>query len=103
MSPLRWLARKIWAAMLWWMRRPFIRHLQRTSLAWVVRRKGDSARANYLRQERWARRHGLNLIHASLRILAISMGCTAIYFGFLEAIERGYFQLPVRGMPEELR
>ncbi len=100
MSPIRWLARQLWFVMLWWMRRPFIRRLQRMSLAYVMRRKGESARTKYLSQERWARRHGLNLIHTSLRLLMISIGCTAIYFGFLEAVEKGYFQIPV---PEESR
>jgi len=85
--------------MLWWMRRPFIRRLQRLSIGYVVRKKGPSAREKYLAQERWARRHGLNLIHVSLRLLLISIGCTLIYFGFLELVTRGYFMIPTNASP----
>jgi hypothetical protein len=57
------LARLIWAAMLWFMRRRWMRRFQR----WAIRLspegpKRDKAWAGFRRQERWARRHGLRLL-----------------------------------------
>lgn len=67
MTPLAdWLARRTWWACLWFIRRPWVRRLQRFSTDW--RRNPDArarARAGLIRQEQFARRHGLRVLRVT--------------------------------------
>ncbi|MBS1715932.1 MAG: hypothetical protein JST30_16515 [Armatimonadetes bacterium] len=57
------IARNVWAAMLWFMRRPWVRRLQRN---WVKLfpegPRRDQAWAGFRRQERFARKYGLRIL-----------------------------------------
>lgn len=80
--------------MLWYMRRPMIRRMQRAAPRLLPERMRPRAREKYLAQERWARRYGLRVIHSMLLVLLISIGMTLIFQGFLELISQGYFAVP---------
>lgn len=70
MSPLaNWLARKVWWMLLWFVRRPWVRRLQRASTDWHRDpAKRDRARRALVRQERFARRYGRRILHGAFLI-----------------------------------
>lgn len=91
MSLSAFLARHLWWAMLWWMRRPFIRRLQRWSLTLFPEGpKREKARQNYLRQERFARRIGLPVLRVAVGAFVVVVQLTLVYFLILEAFNRGW-------------
>lgn len=47
-----------------------------------------------IRQDRFARRWGLQVLQFSILIFLYSLAFTLIYFAMLALIERGYFRTP---------
>jgi len=90
--PARW----IWGAMLWFMRRPPVKHLRFHFVDWLPEHKRARAWEHFCQQERWARKNGLTLITfvvglAELIILLQIMGASVYW---MEA--RGMFVVPER-------
>lgn len=57
------IARNVWSAMLWFMRRPWMRRLQRGSVKLLPEGpRRDRAWARIRRQERFARKYGLRIL-----------------------------------------
>lgn len=96
---MSWIARRIardlWAAMLWLIRRRWVRRLQRAGLARF--REGssrDRARQSFLRQERFARRYGLKTLTVIVTVCLYTLAFLLIYNFLGFCIEQGW--LPVR-------
>jgi hypothetical protein len=83
------LARRLWWAMLWLMRRPAMRRLQRNSVKLLPESKREKAWQNIRRQEAWARDNGLPLLKVVITFLLISIGLTLTWLFVLELITRG--------------
>lgn len=64
MSPLAdWLSRRVWWLLLWFVRRPVVRRMQRASTDWHRDpAKRERARLSLARQERFALRHGRRIL-----------------------------------------
>jgi hypothetical protein len=88
------LARLIWWYMLWLMRRPWMKALQKRWLTWVRESKRDSARIAVRRQNRWARKWGLPLITISVNLLLASVLLTMVYLLAINLYESGAFTVP---------
>jgi hypothetical protein len=87
---IEFLARRIWWGMLWLMRRPAIRRLQRLSFQLVPEARREKAFRSYRAQEDWAREHGLPLLRFLITIFLISLMFTGIWFLVLEGMQRGW-------------
>lgn len=90
----RWIARRVWWAMLWLMRRRWMRRLQRASVNLFPASKRDAIRESMIRQDRFARRWGLMILQFAILIFLYSLVFTLLFFGLLALIERGYFRVP---------
>lgn len=64
--------------------------MQRTMLGLVPERYREAARQSGIRQEKFARKHGLMLLTLSLNLLFLSILATLTYMFMLEAFERGW-------------
>lgn len=80
--------------MLWLMRRGWMRRLQRASLKLFPSAKREAIRDSMIRQDRFARRWGLTILQYSILVFLYSVVFTLLFFGLLELIEQGYFQIP---------
>ncbi len=80
--------------MLWVMRRPRVRRLQRASISWVPLASRERARQSYLKQERWARRHGLWMLRLVIQMFLLSLSLTLLFMLGLEAFNQGWIPLP---------
>ena len=81
----RWLARMIWWSMLRFLRLPPVRRLRRR---WMQIVPPSTAR-RMVRQDRFARRHGLAVLTFSLTLLLLSAAATGCYFLAAALIESG--------------
>ena len=68
-----WLARRIWWGMLWMMRRPTVRRMQRASLRLVPEQRRERRREGFLRSQMFARRIGLPLVKTLVWILLLAL------------------------------
>lgn len=60
------LAKILWFALLWLMRRPRIKRLRHGWIRWVPESRRDQAWARFCRQERWARKNGVFVLQVIL-------------------------------------
>lgn len=88
------LARRLWAAMLWLMRRKWMRNLQDASVKLLPEHRRDRARANIYRQNRLARRWGLRLLHVALQLLLASIVVTLLLLLILNLSTSGALTPP---------
>lgn len=93
----RWLARRVWAAMLWWMRRPFVRRLRRQSLALVPTPMRERVRRSMGRQDRFALRVGLRWLEWAFALLLLSVLTTGAFLTVLRLQDAGALSVPERG------
>ena len=85
------IARNIWAAMIWFMRRPWMRRLQRNSIKIVPEgRMRDKAWDNYRRREKFARRHGLGILTGVVSLFLYGFAFVCVYSFLSRAIELGW-------------
>ncbi len=91
-----WMARRLWTAMLWLLRRRWMKGLQRGSAQMLPPRMRQGARASIARQNRFARRYGLSMLTVSLNLLLASLALTLAYFVALHVIDSGALSLPER-------
>ena len=76
--------------MLWLIRRPLARRLQRASVNMFPVSKREKLHHAAIRQERFARKYGLAVVTLSLNVLALSILVTATYAVLTEAVDRGW-------------
>ncbi len=100
---IEWLARRIWGGMLWFIRRPAIRRLQRASLMLVPESRRERAHQSMIAQERLARRIGLPTLRFVLRLLFFSIFMTLFLSWFLDAVDSGRVVIPTREVIEAER
>lgn len=96
-----WLARRLWWAMLWLMRRRWIRRLQRASYAWLPPKMQERSRASLVRQNELARRYGLRLLTATITLFLLSVAATGAFFVFLRLYDAGLLRRYEPSAPEE--
>jgi hypothetical protein len=90
----QYLARHLWGAMLWLMRRPWIKWLQRKSWHLFPDRFKPRARRSLNRQNRFARRYGLRMLTATLSLFLASIAVTACFMFALYLIDSGALTVP---------
>lgn len=88
-----WIARRIWFALLWWIRGPFIRRMQRAGLRLVPNRYRDRARQAQIAQERFARRIGLPLLRFLISVFLLSVAASLLFRFAIYAIEQEWIPL----------
>jgi len=76
--------------MLWLIRRPSARRMQRAALNLVPSRYREAARLSGVKQERFARKYGLAVVSLSLNLIMLSVVASLAYAFMLEAFERGW-------------
>jgi hypothetical protein len=82
--------------MLWFMRRPWIKVLQRRSTTLFGKRFEEQARRSLVNQNRFARRHGLVMLTVALNMMLASFAVTGAYFAVIYLYETGTLTLPER-------
>lgn len=92
----RWLARRLWFAMLWLMRRPGIKRLRRGFPSLLPSSMRARAWESVKRQDRLARRYGLALLTGMMTLLLASIFVTATFVGTLKLYEQGALTVPSR-------
>lgn len=95
MVATRFVARHIWWAMLWFMRRPLIKRTQRW--AFDLGNPGPSKRRDhFIAQERFARKYGLDILTWLLNILVVAVFCAFAYVWSVNmSLEGGLLRGPV--------
>jgi hypothetical protein len=88
----RWLARRVWWYILRFMR---LRPVRRSRRWWLDRVPPSTAR-RMIRQDRFARRHGLALLSFSLTVMLASFAITGCYFVAMALIQSGVLRPDVR-------
>jgi len=90
----RYLARVLWWSMLWLMRRPWMKALQRKSTTIFGGRFQEKARHSLVSQNRFARKHGLVMLTVALNLMLASFAVTGTYFAVIALYENGTLTLP---------
>jgi len=75
--------------MLWLMRRPWMKRLQRNSAKLFPASMQDRAHRSMVRQNRFARRIGLPMLTVSMNLFLASILLTTTYFAVLSLYESG--------------
>lgn len=93
-SVAHFAARRLWWAMLWLMRRAWMKRLQRASFR--LFKDGNRGRAwkSFQRQNAFARRWGLRMLTAALNLLLASLAITVSFFVITYLIDTGALTLP---------
>ncbi|MBN9500963.1 MAG: hypothetical protein BGO01_06150 [Armatimonadetes bacterium 55-13] len=86
----RFLARISWKGMLWLMRRPWMKSLQRASTnLFPPGQKRERAKLSMVRQNKFARKVGLPILTVAYNLLLASVILTTSYFVVLNLYESG--------------
>ncbi len=88
------MARLMWWYLLWVMRRPWIKRLQKSWIRIVPVKRRDLARRNLQSQNRWALKHGLSLLVIAMNFLLASVMVTLFYLIAINLYEAGSFEVP---------
>lgn len=88
-----WLGDRAWAQMIWLMRRRWMRRLQEASVRWLPEKRQARARANIVRQNRLARRHGRRLMSFVVLLLMWSVTLTVAWRVSLSLVDSGVLGL----------
>ncbi len=76
-----WFARRVWALMLWLMRRPWMHRLQRGHLRFFPPHRRAAAWRRFRAQERLGRRHGLRTL-VVVFTLVLGILATGVTYSF---------------------
>lgn len=89
MIPLaRPIARLIWYAMLWFMRRPLIKRMRRAAPNLLPPEKREKAWRNMVEQDRWARKHGVQILTVAVGFFLLSLFLVVTYLILLDWLPR---------------
>lgn len=92
MELAEWLARRIWGAMLWTMRRPWMRRLQAASLRLLPPAWRPAALRSKHRQDAFARRYGLRTLKWALFFLLVSWLVSLAYVLTVKLVTSGVLE-----------
>lgn len=81
----RWLGRLVWGAMLRFLRTPWVRSIRRY---WLRVVPAATAR-RMIRQDRFARRHGLAVVVASLNLMLASFAISGCFIAARYLLDSG--------------
>lgn len=93
-SPVDFFARKLWWGMLWFMRRPWMKRLQRWSWQIQPESRREKARLSLQRQNLFALKYGLRLLRLTVMLFFGSVMLTLSYLAVLELQQAGAFEVP---------
>lgn len=96
----RLIARRLWWLSLWLMRRGWMRRLQSASMGWMSPIRAERARLHLVRQNAFARKIGLRLIHAVVLLLLVSLAIQFVFSAALYLVDSGVLR-PRRQTGEE--
>jgi hypothetical protein len=88
------IARFLWKGMLWLMRRPWMKRLQKASFHLVPPSRRDGAMASLRAQNRWARHFGLRILTFSMNIFLGTVLVTSMYVSAVYLQSEGLFTPP---------
>lgn len=80
--------------MLWLMRRPWMKRLQRASIGWMKPERRERVWESMQRQNAFALRYGLGILTVAVYLLLLSFLFTGSYFLLLSLQERGVLSVP---------
>lgn len=92
----RWIARRLWFAILWAVRRPSARQAQRRMSLLVPERLLPGFERRVMAQERFARRIGLRLLTFVVNLFLLSVSAGLLMTLFLYASALGWFVIPTQ-------
>jgi len=90
------MARLLWRAMLWLMRRRWMKTLQRKSILLFPERMRAKAWEGMVRQNRFARRIGLPMLKFMMTLVLGSLIVTGTFMTAMHLYETGYLTIPWR-------
>ncbi len=90
----KWMARRLWIAMLWLMRRPWMKTFQRRTIEICPPRFQESAKSSQMKQNRFARRIGLPMLTVMMNLVLASLVLTLCFEVALNLYESGYLTMP---------
>ena len=79
------------------MRRPPIKRLRQNWIRWVPESRRAEAWANFCRQERWARKHGVLVLQVILGTFFVIVFAQLVAAWTIEQQSKGGFEVQVRG------
>lgn len=88
----RWMGDRLWYLLLWIMRRPLIKRLERGSFRLMPGKWRSRAWENHKRQNAFARRWGRKLMRFCSYVLLISTSIQLIVLIMMALAEQGLFQ-----------
>lgn len=88
------MARELWWAMLWLMRRPWMKQFQRASLRLVRSERRPRALNSMRRQNMLARRFGLPILVFAMNLVLASLIITGAFFLLLSLESSGALRVP---------
>jgi len=94
---VEWATHHTWGGLLWLNRRPWMRIARKRAAGYKGRPGYEKARARIMAQERFALKHGRNVIRAVFWLLLISFAFQAATWAILQADQRGWLPLPRPG------
>ncbi len=80
-----WMARKVWAYIVLFMRLPWVRRFRRTWMRCIP----EGTRRRMIAQDRFARRHGVAVLRFSLTLMLASLAITGSYYAALALFHSG--------------
>lgn len=89
-----WLARLIWRAVLWLMRRSWMKGIQRKSILIVPKTFREQAWKSQVKQNQFARRTGLPMLKFMMNLVLGSIIVTMTFLGAMRLYESGYLTMP---------
>lgn len=90
----RYLARSLWWGMLWLMRRPWMKRLQRMSFNLVPESRRAKAWEKHRRQNAFALKYGLTMVTIAVNLFLASVLVTAAYMFALSLYDSGALSGP---------
>ena len=92
------MARLLWWYLLWVMRRPWMKRLQKRWLTWVRESRREGAVAAVKQQNKLARKWGLKVLRIAMTALLASILLTVCYLVALNLYESGAFHVPSKNI-----
>ncbi|MEQ1822978.1 MAG: hypothetical protein ABL949_10735 [Fimbriimonadaceae bacterium] len=90
----RFLARRLWFGMLWFMRRGWMKRLQWAAVKIGGPKREAKRREAWQIQNAFARRIGLPLMTGLITVVLWSIVVTCSYYLILEMMDRGWIPMP---------
>jgi hypothetical protein len=91
-----WMARTLWRIMLWSMRRPLTKQIQRKSVLLFPPTMRERAWRSMVKQNKFARRIGLPMLTSMMSLVVGSILISGSFMLAMRLYEMGYLSVPRR-------